>query len=239
MKIPFAHYIRFWSYKSALAIGTGFLIAYMSFNLLGFVVDAFNLPMSFLLISPIIFFLFFTYSQIIVAKSFWGRARGKFEYSHLEYKLKNDTKVIANRILSKRKYYGTLNEKLSYIVHNSDAFNKEIIECNIDLNGLKCFQLFFKAKAAIKEKDYNIAINSLKKAKSLRPNDLILNYWLGRIFEYTDEQESAVAQYNIAQEIAKNISSCISDYLDIEKERVELRGCKSEPKLLGFRYGSF
>lgn len=229
MKIPKSYYFRFWMKNSVMAITTGFVAGLMLMGVIPFLFPV--------LIIPIFALLIYQYA---VNRYFWGKYRGHFEYTYLEWLLRKPINSYVIKILGISNYLRLYLDELSDIgsfrekIYKRLQRKEEIIQ-NHDL----MFCLYLRiAESALKELSFSRETEYLRKAIALHPNDLVANYRLGNSLEKMGDGPSAIGAYEAALRDPV-VTEKLKDLVLAQITRIETSGPTKKPPMLGFRYMSW
>lgn len=163
--------------------------------------------------------------QIVVCSYFWGKRRGDFEYIYRKIFLEKIIKQIiikyCSRITYYRFYFDQFNSISSYQweICQKLLSDKEILSDN-DL----IFFIYLKAaKISLKEDSFDREIKYLKKALTIKPNDLVVNCKLAVAMERARASEKAISAYEAALKDPL-ITDKMIVFLKAQIERVKLKG---------------
>ena len=137
-------------------------------------------------------------------------------------------------------YSRLYNEELNQMQCNGIEICRELLsrkECseNRDLE----FHLLIKlSKFLVKEERYSDAIEELKAAVSIRPKDLIANFFAGENYERIGESQSAIKHYASALNDPDVSSPYVREFVESQIKRVQDKGPRKAGPQTGFRYMS-
>lgn len=94
------------------------------------------------------------------------------------------------------------------------------------------------AKFLMKEDRYNEAIEELKTAISIRPKDLVANFFAGENYERLGESNGAIRHYTSALNDPDAASPYIREFVESQIKRVQDKGPRKAGPQTGFRYMS-
>jgi tetratricopeptide (TPR) repeat protein len=219
MMVPKSFYVRFWLNNSTMAVATGFVIGLMLARLVQLFFFALATPIFALVVY-----------QFAVYKYFVGKRRGHFEYAYQEHLLRKALDSLVIKILGFRAYLRLYMDELSALgnvredIYKSLEGSEEIIQND----GLRFYLYVRIAESALKESSFDRECGYLRKAVSIRPNDLVANYRLGNSLERAGDGTGAVRAYEAALKnavIDKELSEVILDQI----KRVEKSGPAKSP----------
>ena len=228
MPIPPIFYFRFWLMGSLMAIATGLVVGYfmpgsfLSVPLLGSVMAA---------------ILALLVQQCFVFSHFWGKRRGAFEYEYRQYLLKKRTKRVFIGVLGRAGFYKWHLDQLSEMPWYEGEMCQEVLmklqnQANDDLK----FPVYVQAaKIAARGRKYNKALEYLKQALSVSPNDLVANLRQAEVFEYMGLASEAISSYKAAIEGPASMSVALRRFVSSQVERVRTKGPRKKPPITGFR----
>lgn len=210
--IPYKFLIRFWLKNSIMAGATGFVI--------GLIIPLFPFRH---LGGTILGFLVY---QIVVYRYFWGKHRGNFEYIYREIVLDNSLKQAIIRRFGKiaycRFYFDQLNSISSY---QWEICQKLLSDNEVIGNDDLMFSIYLKAaKIALKEDNFDREIKYLRKASTIKPNDLVVNCKLAVAMERVRASDDAISAYEAALKDPFLRTDKIRKFLKAQIERVKSKG---------------
>jgi len=137
-------------------------------------------------------------------------------------------------------YSRLYNEELSQMQCSGIDICRELLrrkECR-DNKELE-FHLRIKlAKFLVKEDRYNDAIEELRAAISIRPKDLVANFFAGENYERLGESSGAIRHYTSALNDPAAASKQIREFVESQIKRVQVKGPRKAGPQTGFRYMS-
>lgn len=212
-----------------MAVATG--------GVLGFFLARVPQTFFFLWLAPICALVVYQY---VVQQYFWGKRRGHFEYAYREWLLRKSANVLFIKILGVRRYISLYLDELSALgsvredIYKNLQGKEEVVR-----NDSYKFCLYVRiAESALKESSCDREIEYLRRAVSIRPNDLVANYRLGNSLERSGDGQGTVRAYEAALKdpvVEKELSEVILAQI----KRVETSGPAKKPPMPGFRYMSW
>jgi hypothetical protein len=228
MPIPPIFYFRFWLTGSLMAIATGLVVGYfmpgafLSVPLLGSVMAA---------------ILALLVQQCFVFSHFWGKRRGAFEYEYRQYLLKKRTKGVFIGVLGRAGFYKWHLDQFSEMPwYEGEMCQKVLMKLHNQANDDLKFPVYVQAaKIAARGRKYNKALEYLKQALAVSPDDLVANLRQAEVFEYMGLASEAISSYKSAIEGPASMSVALRRFVSSHVERVRAKGPRKKPPITGFR----
>jgi len=161
-------------------------------------------------------------------------------YDHFKGRFDDLGGKLIDEAFGQKIYTSLYSQELSQMPCNAIDMCRELLnrkECseNRDLE----FHLRIKiAKFLVKEDRYNDAIEELKVAVSMRPKDLIANFFAGENYERIGESKGAIRHYTSALNDPDAASPNIREFVESQIKRVQDKGPRKAGPQTGYRYMS-
>ena len=212
-----------------MAVGTGFVVGYLTSNIIIF----YN-PLINGLIGAVLAFIIYQY----VSRSILGARRGELEH---EYRIDLVEKAVKKMVLRKLGIF-------PFIKYFQDQFNtirtvqKDICrnllaDTEIAHDNDSLYYIYYKlADLELREDNFEKEKRMLASAHAIRPNDLLANYRLALNCEMDGLVDDAINHYKMALNDPDLDSDALRKYIDSQVERIKTKGPKNRVKALGARY---
>lgn len=210
MTIPINFYWRYWLINSLMAIATGFAIGLLT-----------PFPHILTLLALLIY-------QISIYRHFWGKDKGRFEYQYREYIVEQKLKKFIKNFIGTPEWLWDYPDQ-----HLTDLLANPRIQNDLNLQFLTYLKL---SQVAFKGYDDEKEVEFLRKAVSIKPIDLIVNYRLGNALERISNALGAIAAYKSALMDPLIGSAELKDFISSQIKRVETKGPSKKPPVPGLRY---
>jgi hypothetical protein len=227
MSIPITFYVRFWLTNSMMAMATGFVIGYMLMGVIPIIMPPLTVPV-----------LAFMIYQIAIHRYFWGNGRGNFEYAYRERLVEKKANALVLDVLGLRKFIRLYLDELSAMGMVREEIYEEVLsDKGISKNDDLKFYIYLKvAKSSLKDSSFERELNYLRKAVSIRSNDLVANYRLANSLERVASGQAAVQAYESALRDPAINTTELKEFILDQIKRVETEGPAKKPPMPGLRF---
>jgi tetratricopeptide (TPR) repeat protein len=230
MKIPKRFYFHFWLKNSVMATATGFVLGIILMMLIPFLFPLLTVP----IVTLIIY-------QFLVQKYFWGCRRGHFEYAYREWLHRKALNSLVKKALGFKNFIRLYMDELSAFGSvREDIYMRLQREGEITKDNNNKFLLYVRiAESALKEFNFAREQEFFKKALSIRPNNLVVNYRLGNSLEKIGDSAGAIRSYETALTDQTACGKELKELVLEQIKRVEESGPAKKPPVFGFSYMSW
>lgn len=231
MAVSPLYYLRFWLNNTALSVGCILLSMFFP--------PTMWLSSYLMTVHPWIYpVCLFVFLQLFIVWHFIGALRCYFEFAALVW----GNEKRSNAAIRKAHWIGTLIvlklDEISTIGLVRDDIYREMLE-SMDVMSDPELALSLRiriARSLSKQSDPSDAINHLKEALSISPQDIVANYLMGTCQEKIGNVPEAMAHYEVCRNESLNVSKNLEPVFLKNIKRLERRGPTKKMSMPGIKF---
>ena len=227
---------RFWRKVAMWGIGAGFCYAILFLlanRLLG--ARVFD-PIGIFVICLVVSVLLPVFGKMLLK-----RKRTSFsEYDQLDDNFEKTVNDVIIKRFGEETYLKLYQEELNQIAVDAVVICQDLLrQDEVTQDEELKFYLYTKlAKFYIKDDQYDKALGSLKKALSIKPDNLLINMRIAEVYEWIGAKADAIGSYEAALGASPMVSLQFREYITSQIQRVKTEGPRKKPPMRGLRYMS-
>ena len=192
MKVSGSFYFRSWFKNSLMAIGTGFVLGYISSG----IIPIHDPPVNALIGVALSFAIY----QSVSFSRFFGKRRGEFEYEYRNDLIEKAVKSLVLRFLGLSTFINYFQDHFNNVSAEQEDICRKLLRNEIVKNNDESlFSIYIKLSGlALKDDNPQKEKSALMSAIEIKPNDLLAHYRLPLCCEMDGLKNDAINHYRTA-----------------------------------------